>query len=148
MTTIAYKSGLLAADSMISYTSINNGTRQKISQCGRYTVALAGSAWLRKPLERWCEQGCPEDNVPRVLMDNDSSFSALIIDNDTGELFEFDSGYLIPIYADYTAIGSGALLALGAMAHGATAEEAVLAASKHDKNTGGPVTSLSFPIPA
>lgn len=105
-------------------------------------------AWLRKPLEQWCEAGCPEDEVPQALLDNDSNFSALIIANDTGELFEFDSGYLIPIHADYTAIGSGALLALGAMAHGATAEEAVVAASKHDKNTGGPVTSLSFPIAA
>lgn len=148
MTTIAYRSGHLAADSLISYTTITNGSRKKIHQCGRYTVALAGMAWLRKPLEQWCQDGCPEDDVPQVLLENDGKFSALIIENSTGELFEFDNGYLIPIFADYTAIGSGALLALGAMAHGATAEEAVEAASKHDKNTGGPVTSLSFPIAA
>jgi 20S proteasome alpha/beta subunit len=147
MTTIAYRSGLLAADTLISYSSITNGSRKKIAECGRYTVALAGMAWIRKPLEQWCAAGCPDD-VPQTLIDNGSEFAALIIDNNTGELFEFDNGYLIPIYADYTAIGSGGLLALGAMAHGATAEEAVLAASKHDKNTGGPVTILSLPIAA
>lgn len=148
MTTIAYRSGLLAADTLISYSSITNGSRKKIADCGRYTVALAGLAWLRKPLEKWCEDGCSEDHVPQVLIDNGPDFAALIIDNRTGELFEFDTGYLIPIFADYTAIGSGGLLAMGAMAHGATAEEAVLAASKHDKNTGGPVTILSLPIAA
>jgi len=148
MTTIAYRSGLLAADTLISYTSITNGSREKIAKCGGFTVALAGPAWLRRPLEAWCAGGCPEDDVPQVLLDHGNDFSALIIDNTTGDLFEFDNGYLLPIFADYTAIGSGALLALGAMAHGASAEEAVEAASKHDKNTGGPVTSLSFSLTA
>lgn len=148
MTTIAFRSGQLAADSLIAYTSITNGSRVKIAKCGRFAVALAGLAWLRKPLEAWCDKGCPEEKVPQVLLDNDSKFAALIVDTKTGDLFEFDNGYLVPIHADYTAIGSGALLALGAMAHGATAEEAVTAASRHDKNTGGPVTSLSFPLAA
>ena len=145
MTTIAFRSGQLAADTLIAYTNITNGSRPKIERCGAYTAALAGSAWLRRPLEEWCRAGCPIDKVPQALLDNESSFAALIIDRD-GKVFEFDNGYLTPVYADYTAIGSGAMLALGAMAHGASAEEAVLAAALHDKNTGGPVTILSFPL--
>lgn len=148
MTTIAYRQGQLAADTLIAYNSITNGKRKKVACFERYTVALAGVAWLRKPLEKWVADGCPEDNVPLTLLENETKFSALIFDNKTGEVFEFDNGYLIPIYADYTAIGSGALLAIGAMAHGASAEEAVAAAALHDKNTGGPVTCLTFPLAA
>lgn len=146
MTTVAFRAGQLAADTLIAYNSITNGSRQKIAQCGRFAVALAGPAWLRQPLETWCSLGCPEDDVPDVLINNQNSFASLIVDTETGELFEFDNGFRIPIHADYTAIGSGAMLALGAMAHGADAEEAVIAAARHDKNTGGPVTSLTFPL--
>lgn len=132
---------------MIAYNTITNGKRSKIARCGDYTAALAGPAWLRAPLEEWCKGGCDEKRVPSVLMEHANAFVALIIDNATGKPYEFDNGYLVPVSADYTAIGSGALLALGAMAHGASAEEAVIAASQHDKNTGGPVTCLSFRIP-
>lgn len=147
MTTIAYRSGVLAADTLIAYSSITNGQRNKISRCGNYTVALAGPAWLREPIETWCSQDCSA-SPPSALVENEGSFAALIIRNKTGQVFEYDSGYLLPVMADYTAIGSGALLALGAMAHGASAVEAVEAAALHDKNTGGPVTSLSFPLKA
>lgn len=40
------------------------------------------------------------------------------------------------IYGDYVAIGSGSEYAMGAMAQGATAEEAVAIAHKFDPNTG------------
>lgn len=143
MTTIAYRSGTLAADSLVAYNTITNGCRVKIARCGRFLVALAGFAWLRDALESWACGGCDQDAVPSVLMENQDKFQALLID-DTGQVFEFDNGYLIPIHADYTAIGSGAALALGAMAHGATANEAVEAAARHDKNTGGPVTVLHY----
>lgn len=143
LTTIAFRSGILAADTLISYNSFTNGHRQKIERAGNYYVALAGPAWLREIIEPWVEQGCPRDAVPEALLDEENSFAALIIDPE-GRPHEFNNGFLVPVYADYTAIGSGALFALGAMAHGATAEEAVKAASLHDKNTGGPVTSISL----
>lgn len=142
MTTICYRDGFLAADSLISYTSITNGEREKIARCGQHLVAMAGAAYLRKALEDWVAAGCSED-VPAVLLDNQDKFSTLIVDRD-GRAHEFDNGFLIPVHADYTAIGSGALLALGAMAHGANAVEAVCASARHDKNTGGPVSAVHF----
>jgi hypothetical protein len=145
MTTITFKAGILAADTLISYSNITNGNRNKIARCGKHTVALAGNTYLRRPLEEWVADGCNPASVPQALLDDDAVFAALIIDQD-GNVFEFDNGYLTPVYADYTAIGSGAMLALGAMAHGASAVEAVIAAALHDKNSGGPVTSLSFPL--
>lgn len=141
MTTIAFRHGSLSADTLISYNTFTNGSREKLAIKGPFIVALAGQTWLRKPLEAWVEAGCPEDKVPEELLENGDKFEALILDAE-GTCFRYECGYLLPIAADYTAIGSGHQLALGAMAHGATAEEAVAAAALHDKNTGGNIQSL------
>jgi ATP-dependent protease HslVU (ClpYQ) peptidase subunit len=146
LTTIAYRNGLLAADSQISYGTIRNGSSDKIKVTRHYLVALAGSTYLRGPLERWARLNCPEDEVPDALRDNEDKFQAIFV-NEEGDAFLYDHGFLVPINADYAAIGSGATLALGAMAHGASAEEAVRAASCHDKNTGGEVHVLSYSAP-
>lgn len=143
MTTITFRDGILAADTLIAYNTIVNGERPKIALAGEYYVALAGSAFLRPALEAWVSAGCPKDAVPELLMEHATQFAAIILDK-TGQPYEFDNGFLVPIYAPYTAIGSGALLALGAMAHGASAEEAVEAAARHDKNTGGRIDFFHF----
>lgn len=143
MTTIAYRSGILAADSLIAYATITNGEREKIARCGDYLVALAGAAFLRPLLEEWVAEGCNPDEVPSALLDNMDKFAAVIVDRD-GMAYEFDYGYLTPIHAPYTAIGSGALLAIGAMAYGATAEEAVKCARCHDKATGGAIATRHY----
>jgi hypothetical protein len=143
MTTIAVRDGYLAADTIVSYASFNNGETTKIAACGDFYVALAGAAFLRFELEAWAREGCPVDAVPTLLMDNKGKFSALFLRRD-GKVFEFDEGYLMPVHAPYYAIGSGSLFALGAMAHGACAMEAVVASSRHDKSTGGEVTYVHF----
>lgn len=143
MTTITYKAGILAADSLISYQSYTNGSRPKIAVCKHFLVAMAGPARYRRPLEDWVRDGCPQDRVPTVLVENEDKFNALIVDRN-GLAHEFDNGFLLPIHADYTAVGSGSLFALGAMAHGASAEEAVIAACQHDKSSGGPVSTLHY----
>jgi ATP-dependent protease HslVU (ClpYQ) peptidase subunit len=67
----------------------------------------------------------------------------MLIDSD-GKCFNVECGFLIPVEADYAAIGSGGMFALGAMAHGASSADAVAAAARHDKNTGGNIQSLHF----
>lgn len=145
MTTIVFRDGVFAADSMIAYGTYTNGERAKITRCHFYHVALAGLAWLRIPLERWALEGCPEDAVPAELLEHEADFDSLLV-NEEGQCFTFCKGYLLPIPSGYIAIGSGSQLALGAMAHGASADEAVAAAMRHDKNTGGSVQSVSFPL--
>lgn len=145
MTTIVYRAGVLAADTIITYGSYTNGERSKIARCGRRVVALAGPAWLRIPLEEWVADGCPRDAVPTDLMENEADFDCFIVEAD-GALYCFAKGYLMPVPGEYAAIGSGTQLALGAMAHGADAVSAVRAASLHDKNTGGEITTVRFPL--
>jgi ATP-dependent protease HslVU (ClpYQ) peptidase subunit len=81
--------------------------------------------------------------VPDLLLENDDKFEAILIDPD-GNCFNVECGYLVPVIADYAAIGSGGMFALGAMAHGASSADAVAAAARHDKNTGGNIQSLHF----
>jgi ATP-dependent protease HslVU (ClpYQ) peptidase subunit len=145
LTTIAYRDGTISADTRITYNSYHNGNRHKLALMGRYIVGLAGETWLRRPLEQWVEQGCPEAEVPEALLDNDDKFEAMLIDPD-GKCFNVESGFLVPVEADYAAIGSGGMFALGAMAHGADSADAVAAAARHDKNTGGNIQSLHFSV--
>ena len=145
MTTISYRAGILAADSAIAYGSYLNGERCKITICQNFLVAMAGTGWLRNPLEEWVMRDCDPNDIPEVLLKHEDKFATLIVDR-TGLAHEFDNGYLMPIHADYTAIGSGGALAMGAMAHGANAEQAVMAACRHDKSSGGPVSALHFSV--
>lgn len=142
MTTVAWRSGILAADTLIAYGSYTNGDREKIAQCGNYHAAVAGPAWVREPLEEWLRSGARRKNCPNELLDNEEAFATIIM-NGHGAIFDFTRGYLIPICADYAAIGSGGHMALGAMAHGATAIQAVRAACKHDKSSGGRITHVA-----
>lgn len=142
MTTIAYRDGVLAADMLIAYSSFTNGRRNKIRKMPNHVVAMAGEVWLREPLEEWVVDGCQKTEVPDILLDNDDKFSALILPRDNSQrVYQFDKGFLVPVFADYIAIGSGAMFAIGAMAHGASAMEAVTAACKHDKASGLPISS-------
>jgi hypothetical protein len=143
MTTIAVRDGYLAADTIVSYSTFNNGETTKIAACGEFYVALSGAGYLRFELEAWAREGCPQGAVPNLLLDNRGSFGAIFVRRD-GKVFEFDNGYLMPVNAPYYAIGSGSLFAIGAMAHGASAMEAVVAASHHDKATGGQVTYVHY----
>lgn len=139
MTTIAFREGVLAADSIISYSGFNLGEADKIVRAGDYYVALAGSAYLRQPLEEWLASGACQADLPVLLQENSGQFSALVM-NKYGHVFEYDNGFLLQVNAPYYAIGSGSHFAIGALAHGASAMEAVAAACKHDKASGGPIT--------
>ena len=145
MTTIAFRDGVLAADTLISYSTYTNGNRSKIVRCGDYQVGLAGLAWIKEPFEKWVSDGCDPELVPQAVLDNESAFAVLLMD-DSGKAYDYAKGYLVPIDAEYHAIGSGGFFAMGAMAHGASAIEAVLAGIRHDKASGGGITHVEAPI--
>lgn len=62
--------------------------------------------------------------------------SLLRVDQDNNVFVYTKNLYPMYLDADYVAIGSGSDYAMGAMAQGATAEEAVAIAHKFDPNTG------------
>jgi hypothetical protein len=146
LTTIAYRDGTISADTRISYSSFRNGSRDKLALTKHYIVALAGSTCFRGPLEQWANEGCPEDAVPDCLLENDGEVPSDARSILTATFSSSSAGFLVPVLADYAAIGSGAYFAYGAMAHGANAAEAVAAAALHDHHTGGNIQSLHHTV--
>lgn len=143
MTTIAYRDGVLAADSRAySGDKVPIGFKKKIhrlvdgARFGVSTTSVGGDQLIR----RWIEGGCKE-------VANDSlkpeSFTAILVKAD-GSVFYANNNleWSGPLSAEFIAIGSGEQFALGAMAMGATAEEAVEAAIRLDPWSDGEITVL------
>jgi ATP-dependent protease HslVU (ClpYQ) peptidase subunit len=143
VTTIAYSNGILAADSLINYGTFSNGEVNKIHIVtihGRKAMlAVAGAVWVIEPLIEWIEAGAEQDEIPHCILHAVKDFSCIMID-DEGNVWEFNNGYFLRCGVEYIAIGSGQMFALGAMAAGVSAPEAVAASMKHDKATGGAIT--------
>lgn len=153
MTTIAFKNGVLAADRMISSNSALIGSVQKLYTIGDAFVGCAGSNNCIKLFFDWlrAEPGTPKPQMPK---DDDDTISAIVFTPHTQKgavdyYWSTKEGSLIHdvITCDYFAIGSGKQFAMGAMAAGATAEEAVRAACKHDPWSGGGIDIIVFDKP-
>lgn len=145
MTTIAYRGGVMAADSMayLGSREAKHARKTKLRKLPDGSVAGASSSevGLTSALLDWVEQGCSPDNRPSS---DGSGFELLVVKpNACGavELYN-DSFYPTKAYADFTAIGSGSAYALGAMAMGADAHMAVRVAGQFDHFTGGDTTVM------
>lgn len=162
MTTIAYRDGVLAADSLIHMDGVTDGFCEKVLRVfdPPEGVQLLAGAGVRTAVEdwfRWMEEagrvnGSYSDRItfPSDMIDKETDFIG-------GEIYSYqpsivrlwvatETGRLsfCEFVADYYANGSGRELALGAMAHGANAEEAVIAACKHDLGSGGEIRVIRF----
>lgn len=96
-----------------------------VGMAGRYATLLAAVEYLSTPEGEEVEKPQMEDSDILLLVNQDN------------EVFLYTNNLVaMPLYGDYIAIGSGSEYAMGAMAQGATAEEAVAIAHKFDPNTG------------
>lgn len=148
MSTIAYRAGVLAADTMAyggRYTA-SPGAKWKIWRLANgdrigVSSSIVGAG---ERLRDWFALG-PD----RPAMTEPPSAFHLVLVTAAGEVFiGMDSVHLSgPIDGEYFAVGGGADYALGAMAMGATAEKAVRIASQFDQFTGGEIRALR-PEPA
>lgn len=137
----------MAADSVISDDSrkqVDLAPKIFVTRQG-WVLGVAGDMETRLLLDLLLD--CSEDNLPRskdikalqiqleaILVTKKHTFMIEAGRKD-GEWY----GQIFKVDCEYLAIGSGQDFALGAMAHGATAEEAVWCACKHDPHSGGPV---------
>lgn len=140
MTTIAYRDGVLASDSLVTLGNTKvHGSYQKIRRIGDHLLGTAGSVAACQQFIDWVKSGNDEDPPPK------GEYSALIIDP-RGRVREMENGSVLPVPrgAKFFAIGSGAPYALAAMYAGATATEAVKIAAKIDTSTGLPVKTLKL----
>lgn len=135
MTVIAFKDGVLAADSLITADGVRVGYTTKIRKIGPVLAAGAGTMSFVQAFLDWLATGA-EDDPPET---SGNSEGLLIYD---GRILTWNDGwdhFVTPFYA----IGSGRYQALGAMAAGASAREAVEAACLSDCYSGGFVQALT-----
>lgn len=140
MTTIAYRDGVMASDSLVTKGhSHRDGTSQKVYRLGPpgrgILVGIAGQWPAAQRLVDWLRAGAhgePPD------MGGEKGAEALIIMPD-GLIVSVTWAGWERYRAEYVTLGCGSDYASGAMAHGATAEEAVAASLVHESASGGPI---------
>lgn len=142
MTTIAYRAGVLAADTAMTMGGTTIGEVIKIARRFNGDMAgAAGDAAYNRAFLDWFEGG-EEGPAPEAKSDSDCYDRAVIFRAKGKKIEVFEPRGRFTIVADYYAFGSGKSEALGAMWQGAGAEEAVRAAIDLDPHTGGDVTVL------
>lgn len=147
MTVIAYRNGVLAADSQVTWHTHRDGITRKIFKVGGILVAASGSHEMAIAFTDWVRRGMTEGRQPTMSKpgavdgQRPSSASGYIFRPDGLIICLTELGWTT-IRTDVWAGGSGCDYAYGAMAVGASAEEAVRAAIRFDIGCGGDVTVL------
>lgn len=137
MTIICYRDGVIAADNAVFLGNIRVGSFRKIAS--RDDGALAAAAGTTSICERfnvWFVNGCQSPFDPK---DEDKDFSAIIVHPDGHVQRMGYQGDEFSIEASFYAIGFPQDFALGAMAAGATAEEAVRLCLQWHDGCGGDI---------
>ena len=147
MTVIAFKSGVLAADTMICAGNSIIGYCPKIVKNKKGNMAgVAGNLDFAAEFIQWFmagEKGAPPSNKDAT---NTYHGDAIVI-HKNGNVFVHERQCLVQVMGQYYAIGSGSPEALGAMHAGADAIGAVKAAIAHDIKCGGDILVKSLKGP-
>ena len=143
MTTIAYRAGVMAADTR-AYAGYNAplGSKNKLLRMPDGTLVGVSSS---KPgfsefVTTWFVSGADLKDVAHL---KDVEFTLIAVRADGSAIYAKDDFYLSgPVTAPFYSIGSGNMIAIGAMHIGASAHEAVEAACHYDVWSSGPVMSI------
>jgi len=139
MTTIAVKNGIMAGDKLCAWGSTPAPTTKIFIHEG-LLVGVAGDKDNAEAFKKWLFAGMPSTEKP--IFKNDD-FTAIIAG--VGIITQYNTGLFAHVVGlPFWAAGSGADYALGAMAFGASAAEAVAIASTLDINTGLGVDVISM----
>lgn len=139
MTTVAYRDGILVADSGISGAGTYHGSTKKIFRGKRNGVAGgAGHCSIFSWLEEWAEKHDFAVDFLKSHWDCEIDGVILWIKPDQ-TIWLVEDGHCWRLEAPFAAIGSGEQIALGAMAAGASAEQAVHIACGFDNGSHMPL---------
>jgi ATP-dependent protease HslVU (ClpYQ) peptidase subunit len=143
MTTIAYRDGILAVDSQITHGEIimpYSATKFWVLNTHAGVFSGVGDLNEISILKKWLMSAKAS---PQPEATNSAMFHFTIANNiSTVQIWE-GAGTYEKTFDNYVAYGSGAAFALGAMAAGANAVEAVKIARSFDVWTGNIVQSIN-----
>lgn len=146
MTVIAYRDGVMAADTGAIFSGVVSAGHRKIVRGPDGT--LAGASGQMVPASQWLdwiaggERGA-EPAPDRLNDGEESTFTALLVRPD-GRVWMVEGGGRVEVTAPYHSLGAGMEAALGAMFSGASAEIAAKAAVYHTTGCGGEVVTVSI----
>jgi len=138
MTTIAWDGVTLAADTLITENGLRVGKTQKVWRVNGVLFGVSGGAEHLAEFRSWVAAGMAGDRP--AMKTGDNCAQAVVIHD--GRVLSLMSGGWDVMTSPFYAIGTGSPVAMGAMALGHTAEEAVRAAIALDVYSGGDVTAL------
>ena len=138
MTTVAFRDGVMAADSLAQIDSQIIGM-QKLFIVRSAVIGGCGDAADIRVFIDWFSAGADTGRLPefRSYRADDAPDFTVIVADESGLTRWTEYFQPTRINEPFYAIGSGSMFALGAMCHGASAEEAVRIAALNDVNTGG-----------
>lgn len=141
MTIIAYRDGVLAADTaIVAGDTMLPDCIVKIVKDRGSLAGAAGSATYNHAFLAWFLGH--ELGEPPTPVKDDGLFDIGIIVRPDGTIERHEPGGKFVITPVYYAVGSGEDVALGAFFAGADAEQACAAAIAHDTSCGGKITVL------
>lgn len=138
MTTVAFKDGILAADSQMTNNGWSVGLCRKLFVLGGRAFAVTGDLALATAFAEALVEGKVGKDLPDM-----TSASRVIELLPTGVAMVHEEGGHFAV-EDFTAFGSGSPAAMAAFHMGAPAVEAVRIASLVDPYTGGPVVAARW----
>ena len=142
MTTIAYRNGILAADTGVYSNGFCEARVSKIRKVLAGLVGSSGNASHFKQFYTWVATNSERD---RPKLDREDSFDGIHVKPD-GSIFIYDRFMVaIPIHnTEFYALGSGREIAMGAMAMGAAPAEAIRIACRFDTHSIEPIETVSL----
>ena len=143
MTVIAFDGHILAADRKLAFNDLPRQTC-KIRKSKEGTIMAGAGNWQTViRLFEWYNEGAEREDFPYPGSTDDAA--SLILLNKKGQLFYIlDKPVVHELEDDFMAFGSGSDLAMGAMAMGASAIEAVGVASKYNLFCGIGINYVEF----
>lgn len=141
MTTIVYRDGILAADTLMTAGPRREGFCTKIARNDKGDLAAgAGSATEMTAFLKWFLAGENLDDGYPVEKESESSGVVFRAD---GRIDVYERGGVLHMNAPFYALGSGGEFAMGALEMGADAVKAVSIAMVWDAATGGEIQTLT-----
>lgn len=146
MTTIVYRDGIMAGDSRAySGNFVVIGNKVKVFKIDDRLIGVSASqVGLPEEVLDWFRGGMIGNLEDIIKIDENCMFQILSVDQHGAASYYNKSMHPANVMAEYYAIGSGDTYALGALAQGATAKEAVLAASQFDSYTNDDIHTIKF----